>query len=435
NPEKRIPLNRVLDHPFFDQKLPIIRLRDILSNDESSRDPLDSYKNAKSKRGFSKNTQFNTDRLKPLKQKTKHAFVEILPTGTVFLDFYDDRYLITITKDGGKIDIFERPVGKETPAILVNPIKSYTFDELPIKYLKKYRYAAKFIELVKSKTPKIIFYSPQAKCILMENGPMADFEMWFSNRTMVRHSVAKESLEITIPSSTQKDNFVKHKFTINNNLDLKLPLELLSIFKHMQDCLKQCLDIERNGSLNSSTVYPLILRSSRSQVKNKELDTKLNNHQENPLCQARSAPTPELTTPAVITQPPVHVNGSKSDEAATQCTTNRKRPSSSTYSMSFKSTNSCLGGINPVENMTCKYIEGLGWCVKTLDSRFTMLFEDGVKVVLESKNQCLKYSDESKHHNINKGKVISFPIDHNLPSYAKERLAHFREFAKLFKDP
>lgn len=47
------------------------------------------------------------------------------------------------------------------------------------KYWRKYQYASRFIQLVRSKTPKITYFTRYAKCILMENSPGADFEVWF----------------------------------------------------------------------------------------------------------------------------------------------------------------------------------------------------------------------------------------------------------------
>ncbi len=37
----------------------------------------------------------------------------------------------------------------------------------------------RFIELIKSKTPKVTLYTKQSKCMLMENKPNADFEVLF----------------------------------------------------------------------------------------------------------------------------------------------------------------------------------------------------------------------------------------------------------------
>lgn len=52
----------------------------------------------------------------------------------------------------------------------------------PFLYIYKYKYFyffCRFVDLVKAKTPKITLYTPQAKCLLMENGPDADFEVCF----------------------------------------------------------------------------------------------------------------------------------------------------------------------------------------------------------------------------------------------------------------
>lgn len=58
-------------------------------------------------------------------------------------------------------------------------ITVYTYHNLPGKYWKKYQYAAKFVQLVRSKTPKVTLYTKEAKCMLMENFPGADFEACF----------------------------------------------------------------------------------------------------------------------------------------------------------------------------------------------------------------------------------------------------------------
>lgn len=62
---------------------------------------------------------------------------------------------------------------------LIKDLKSYDFDLVSEKYWKKYQYASKFVQLVKSKTPKVTLYTKYAKVMLMENGPNADLEVCF----------------------------------------------------------------------------------------------------------------------------------------------------------------------------------------------------------------------------------------------------------------
>ncbi|CAF4514710.1 unnamed protein product [Rotaria socialis] len=58
-----------------------------------------------------------------------------------------------------------------------NAYHEYHFDRLPSEYWKKYQYAHKFVTLVRSRSAKIILYTPDAKCSLMETG--VDFEAVF----------------------------------------------------------------------------------------------------------------------------------------------------------------------------------------------------------------------------------------------------------------
>ena len=69
-------------------------------------------------------------------------------------------------------------------------VKSYSFADLPPKYRKRYDYAARFVRLVRSKTPKVTMYTKHAKCMLMENSPSADFEVNFYNGTLYLMKIA-----------------------------------------------------------------------------------------------------------------------------------------------------------------------------------------------------------------------------------------------------
>ncbi|XP_076467954.1 uncharacterized protein LOC143298839 isoform X2 [Babylonia areolata] len=56
--------------------------------------------------------------------------------------------------------------------------KTFTYTTLPEKYWRKYAHARRFVDLVKSKTPKVTMYSDRAKGVLMENWP-PNFEATF----------------------------------------------------------------------------------------------------------------------------------------------------------------------------------------------------------------------------------------------------------------
>jgi len=70
------------------------------------------------------------------------------------------------------------PVGDAPPSLPTAGADSiFSYENIPEKHWKKYSYAFKFVELVKSKTPKVTYYSSTAKCYWMESN--LDFEMNF----------------------------------------------------------------------------------------------------------------------------------------------------------------------------------------------------------------------------------------------------------------
>ncbi|ELU12783.1 hypothetical protein CAPTEDRAFT_221177 [Capitella teleta] len=134
----------------------------------------------------------NSSRLRPIRQKTRNAVVNILDDGTVCLEFFkvkngEDRVLevLKISADGMQINVHQPNMGRGCPMKERPPtppsdcLKQYSYHQLPQKYYKKYQYAARFVNLVRSRTPKVTLYTKRAKCMLMENQPKADFEVVF----------------------------------------------------------------------------------------------------------------------------------------------------------------------------------------------------------------------------------------------------------------
>ncbi|KAJ7421422.1 Serine/threonine-protein kinase PLK4 [Pitangus sulphuratus] len=133
----------------------------------------------------------NARRLKPIRQKTKNAVVSILDTGEVCMEFLKEHHsqelvkeVLRISCDGNVIAVYHPNEGKgfllgDRPPASCEGTCMYNFDNLPEKYWKKYQYAAKFVQLVRTKTPKVTFYTRYAKCMLMENSPTADVEVCF----------------------------------------------------------------------------------------------------------------------------------------------------------------------------------------------------------------------------------------------------------------
>ncbi|KAG1696979.1 Protein furry -like [Nymphon striatum] len=135
----------------------------------------------------------NTKRLKSTRQCTKNAVIHILENGDISVEFLKKRHqeervvdVVRISADGIRIIIYQPNNGRGQPVsktpVVIPPEGTdliFNYENLPQKYWKKYAYAARFVKLVKAKTPKITFYNDQSKCMLMENSPQSDFESSF----------------------------------------------------------------------------------------------------------------------------------------------------------------------------------------------------------------------------------------------------------------
>ena len=111
----------------------------------------------------------NSERLRPIRQKTRNAVVSILEDGEVALEFFhhkngEDKVfeVLRISQNGMKITVYQ-PNGKTGVCLSSQPPPpsgcestcTYLFSNLPFKYWKKYQYATRFVHLVRKKTPKV----------------------------------------------------------------------------------------------------------------------------------------------------------------------------------------------------------------------------------------------------------------------------------------
>ncbi|XP_073459848.1 serine/threonine-protein kinase PLK4 isoform X1 [Aquarana catesbeiana] len=189
----------------------------------------------------------NSERLKPIRQKTKNAVVSILDTGDVCMEFLKEqnsqervKEVLRISCDGNLIYVYHPNEGRgfpldDRPPSPPESMLSYTFESLPEKYWKKYQYAWKFTELVRSKTPKVTYYSRYAKCMLMENSPNADFEVCFYDGAKIQ----KTAEFIRIIEKSGKSHMLKHGSRISGMGD-----EMKSYMDHANESHQVCLSLE-----------------------------------------------------------------------------------------------------------------------------------------------------------------------------------------------
>ncbi|XP_032513678.2 serine/threonine-protein kinase PLK4 [Danaus plexippus] len=194
------------------------------------------------------------DRLPTISHRTRNAILKI-DSSEVTVEFLkrkgkerEERVaeVCKISKDGMKIVIYS--VDKERDKAFItehnpNPNEVFTYHNLPQKHWKKYLYAARFVELVKAKTPKITLYTPLAKCQLMENG--TDIEMFFYNNEKVTFT-STEGLKV----------IDKNLKTYQN---AKFVPELKYLTDHFEECSNRLNRIQSALSCIPDECFPLII--------------------------------------------------------------------------------------------------------------------------------------------------------------------------------
>ncbi|XP_017072409.1 serine/threonine-protein kinase PLK4 isoform X2 [Drosophila eugracilis] len=203
----------------------------------------------------------NTIRLLPTRYRTKNVVMSILQNGEVVLEFLkfrpkynEDRItdICRISDDGQRIIVYQPDPGRglavrDQPPDLQIPSGDcvYSYENLPSKHWKKYIYGARFVGLVKTKTPKVTYFSGLGKCQLMET--MNDFEIRFYSGAKLLKS----------PSDGLK------VYDANGMLlsDHSCP-EPRSLIEHGNECFTHCVNISNAleiAQTKDNTCFPVTI--------------------------------------------------------------------------------------------------------------------------------------------------------------------------------
>uniref|UniRef100_A0A8C1VT89 Serine/threonine-protein kinase PLK4 n=1 Tax=Cyprinus carpio TaxID=7962 RepID=A0A8C1VT89_CYPCA len=201
-------------------------------------------------------------RLKPIRQKTKNAVVSILDSGEVCMELLKGqgaqervKEVLRISCDGSMVTVYQPNEGKGFPVLDHPPsppedILICSYEDLPEKYWKKYQYATKFVQLVKSKTPKVTLYTKFAKCMLMENTPNADLEVCFYDGAKTH----KTSEQVRVVEKNGKSYTVKGDVGLSGlSPECRLYMELSEEGHRMCLSLEAAITAEEQRSLKSVT--------------------------------------------------------------------------------------------------------------------------------------------------------------------------------------
>ncbi|XP_002165681.3 serine/threonine-protein kinase PLK4 isoform X1 [Hydra vulgaris] len=358
----------------------------------------------------------STARLRPIRQKTRNAVVSILEDETVCLEFLQNRggvdYVIEvfrISSDGIKVTVFN-PNGangvplEDTPVSVPPSAVCHAFAGLPKKLWLKYKYADKFVRLVKMKTPKITFYSDLAKCSLMENIP-PDFEATFYNGCKV--SLSTDAIKI-IDVNGRCNKYVHSDHSFSNS-----EKELLT---HTRTCQQHCLTLEsalRNLKCSSS-YYPVVMGKRPSTGKrNKKAEARP--------CNALSSCAPSSPQSNTVSVSVMSFEGTLLSDIPKKLTLAKPGilPSRPKGPIRASSTSSMDRIAKTTEVIKKTFIPSAGWGSQLRNGEIDVQFNDGTQIIFNGVT--VRYVNHQ-------GDTFNYSKSDSLPETVKLKVSHLPEF-------
>uniref|UniRef100_UPI0037E8BA8B serine/threonine-protein kinase PLK4 n=1 Tax=Semicossyphus pulcher TaxID=241346 RepID=UPI0037E8BA8B len=348
-------------------------------------------------------------RLKPIRQKTKNAVVSILDTGEVCMELLKCqsgqervKEVLRISCDGAMVTIYQPNGGKGFPVLDCPPappedILICSYDDLPEKYWKKYQYASKFVQLVKSKTPKVTLYTKNAKVMLMENCPNADLEVCFYDGAKTH----KTSELVRVVEKSGKSYTVKGEVGLSGlSPESRMYVELSDEGHSMCLSLEAAIAAEEQRSTKNVPFFPITI--GRRPVNPDSLCTStLPSHTVPP--DAASPPQPPQITPSMIS-----------------------------YDGSDFTTASLTKKSSPVQNtgkvVKSIFVPNVGWASQLTSGEVWVQFNDGSQLVVQAGVSCITYTSPE-------GRITRYKENEKLPEHVKEKLHCLSTILGLLANP
>lgn len=386
----------------------------------------------------------NAIRLRPIRQRTRNAIVNILESGEICMEFVKMKQkvekvveVMVISVDGQKINVYQpnrgkgEVVGEEPVPLPAEPVKSFVFDLLPEKYWKKYQYAARFVKLVRSKTPKITMYSQKAKCMLMENGPSADFEaVFYDGAKFTMSSTGMRIIEKTGTSLVLESEETAQR----------LAEDTKQLLEYVKQCRQQCEEIDRVISSVQSRCglrdqfFPVIIGrrpsspnlndSSRSHsttgTGTSSMAVELNSNPSSDSNRHATMSSFDGTVLSTVTDCTSRVETTPSDTSRDVTLKSKSVNEKSTTSNGGGSPTSSLNGSNQLRKVTRDvlkqvFVQDIGWASQHSNGEIWVKFNDGTQLGIKSSTTGVKYIDCQ-------GKLYRFQKTDILPDVVKARL-------------
>ncbi|XP_063314489.1 serine/threonine-protein kinase PLK4 [Pelobates fuscus] len=360
----------------------------------------------------------NSARLKPIRQKTKNAVVSILDTGDVCMEFLKEynsqervKEVLRISSDGNLIYVYHPNEGKGFPLVDRPPsppetMLSFTFDSLPEKYWKKYQYAAKFIQLVRSKTPKVTYYTRYAKCMLMDNSPNADVEVCFYDGAKIHKT---GDLTRVIEKSGKSYTLKEVSRASDLNDEIQAYVHHANESHHVCLSLESILTIEEKEGENISLFPVTFGRKPNSTdsptVQSSEADSHKPQYRDNLVMpSSKNSPTQTPSANPSMISYEGSVFSAQTGTAANATKTHTPDPSQVLKSV---------------------FVKNVGWASQLTSGAVWVQFNDGSQLVVQPGVSCIIYTAPN-------GQVTRHGENDKLPECIKSKLQCLSSILVLF---
>ncbi|XP_075866748.1 serine/threonine-protein kinase PLK4 isoform X3 [Microcebus murinus] len=368
-------------------------------------------------------------RLKPIRQKTKKAVVSILDSEEVCVELLKEytsqeyvKEVLQISSDGNMITIYYPNDGRgfplaDRPPSPTDNISRYSFDNLPEKYWRKYQYASRFVQLVRSKSPKITYFTRYAKCVLMENSPDADFEVWFYDGAKIH----KTEDFIQVIEKTGKSYTLKGESEVNSlKEDVKMYLD------HANEGHRVCLALEsiiseEERKSRSASFFPIIIGRKPGCISSPN---------------ALSPPPPVDPNYSMRDRPALSrivMNSAASTRQAPilnpSMVTNERLGLATTASgtnISPSSLKDCLP--KSAQLLKSVFVKDVGWATQLTSGAVWVQFNDGSQLVVQAGVSSISYTSPD-------GQTTRYGEDEKLPEYIKQKLHCLSSILLMFSNP
>nr|XP_057946773.1 serine/threonine-protein kinase PLK4 isoform X2 [Doryrhamphus excisus] len=352
-------------------------------------------------------------RLKAIRQKTKNAVVSILDTGEVCMELLKCqngqervKEVLRISSDGSMVTIYQPNGGKGFPVLDCPPappedILICSYDDLPEKYWKKYQYASRFVQLVKSKTPKVTLYTKYAKVMLMENSPNADLEVCFYDGAKTH----KTSELVRVVEKSGKSCTVKGEAGLSG-----LSPEGRAYVEQSDEGHGLCLSLEA----------AITLEEERSTKKVPFFPITIGRRPANPdstssLPSQPTAPPDTLSPP----QPPKITPSMISYDGSDFTSASLSKKSSPTRQDVLQNTGKVVKSI---------FVPNVGWASQLTSGEVWVQFNDGSQLVVQAGVSCITYTSPE-------GRITRYKENEKLPEHVKEKLHCLSTILGLLANP